>query len=490
MSPGPSKVVSLAKSPTHLASASRRELMDLHAHYRQMGREWIRREILYHDRIDILAKLILGYDVQPFHLVMMQFQFVHPKSLQLAFRGAGKSTICTVTKCIHLLLKDPNLRIILSSKTTSNAKGFLKEIKSHFESNQRLADHFGVYYDPSRVSKWDDSEIEIVPRTRFSKEPSISCCGVDSTIVSRHVDIIISDDLVDEENTRTQYMRDKARTWYYQTLDPCLEPPDLSVPHRGEHHHLGTRYHYDDLYGHLLKNDLAKAYQVIPALDEQERSPWPEKYPPEWFQEKKEKAGLVIFNAQYQCDTEAMRGEVYQYDDCQIVNDSDVPDGLRVYMGVDLSVGEKERNDQFAIVVIGEDISGNVYVLDRFAGFLRFSQQLEKFDEIYRKHDPILAGIEVNAYQKVFYQEVKEMDSEYRVTPIYTDQDKLTRAWKLSPMFENKKMFFRKGMNDLIDQLVLFPNHPLKDLWDALDLAVRTRRRKKRKRRESEPGLI
>jgi phage terminase large subunit-like protein len=82
------------------------------------------------------------------------------------------------------------------------------------------------------------------------------------------------------------------------------------------------------------------------------------------------------------------------------------------------------------------------------------------------------------------------MDSEYRVTPIYTEVDKLTRAWKLSPLFENKKMFFRKGLNDLIDQLVLFPNHPLKDLWDALDLAVRTRRRRKRKRRDSEPGLI
>lgn len=464
--------------------------MDLYSHYKQMGREWVRREILHHNRIDILASVILGYEVQPFHLAMLKFQMSHPKTLQLAFRGAGKSTICTVTKCIHLLLKDPNLRIILASKTTANSKGFLKEIKSHFEGNQRLVDHFGVYYDPSRVSKWDETEIEIVPRTRFSKEPSISCCGVDSTIVSRHVDIIISDDLVDEENTRTQYMRDKTKTWYYQTLDPCLEPPSTDVPHRGEHHHLGTRYHYDDLYGHLMKNEMGKTYLVIPALDENDNSPWPKKYPPSWFLEKKEQSGLVIFNAQYKCDTEAMKGEVYQYDDCQIVNDSEIPDELKIYMGVDLSVGEKERNDQFAIVVIGEDRVGNIYVIDRYAGFLRFSKQLEKFDEMYRKHDPILAGIESNAYQKVFYQEVKEMDSEFRVTPIYTEVDKLTRAWKLSPLFENKKMFFRKGLNDLIDQLVLFPNHPLKDLWDALDLAVRTRRRRKRKRRDSEPGLI
>ena len=44
--------------------------------------------------------------------------------------------------------------------------------------------------------------------------------------------------------------------------------------------------------------------------------------------------------------------------------------------------------------------------------------------------------------------------------------------------------------NDLIDQLVLFPGFRFDDLFDALDIAVRTsRKRKRRAARVNEPGL-
>ena len=185
-------------------------------------------------------------------------------------------------------------------------------------------------------------------------------------------------EFVDEDNTRTKYVRDKTRTWYYQTLDPCLEPPDENVPHRGEYHRLGTRYHYDDLYGHLISNELKAHHQIIPALDARGRSPWPEKYPPKWFAEKRGKSGLIIFNAQYQCDTEAMKGEIFQYDDCQIVDEDDIPGDLRVFMGIDLAISQKEKADKFAIVVLGLDSTDRRYVLDYYENQLRFNQQTAK----------------------------------------------------------------------------------------------------------------
>jgi phage terminase large subunit-like protein len=490
---GESAVIPLIRAnPRTLKSATREELTSIYEHYRGMGNEWVRRMVLDHDRIDILATLVLGYQVKPFHLAMLQYQFRHPKNLQLVFRGAGKSTICTVTKSIHLLLKDPNLRILIASKTTQNAEGFLKEIKGHFEGNERLEEIFGPYYDPRKVGKWDNREIEIVPRTKNAKEASITCVGVDGTIVSKHYDVMISDDLVDEDNARTEYMRDKTRTWFYQTLDPCLEPPDSNVPHRGEHHMLGTKYHFDDLYGRLSEGELKGRVNVIPALSEEGLTPWPEKYPVEWFEDKKKHSGVIIFNCQYQCDAEAMKGEVFQYDDCQIVNDNDIPSGLRVFMGCDLAISQKKKTaDQFAIVVGGFDVAGNIYVLDFFAGHLRFNQQVTKFFQFYDKFDPIWAGSESNAYQDALRQAIKDRDREVRVIPLNTDKDKMTRAWKLTPLFESKRVFFRKGMDRLIDQFVLFPGYKYKDLIDAFDLMIRaSRRKKRRKRRGIEPGVI
>jgi len=491
---GGSVVPLLEGNPRALADATRAQLEDLYSHYRGMSNELIRRAVIERNRIDILAVMILGYEVQPFHLAMLIYQFAHPDNLQLVYRGAGKSTICTVVKAIHLLLKNPDLRILLASKTTSNAKSFLKEIKNHFEGNQRLADIFGEYYDPRRVSKWDEFEIEVLPRTKPYKEPSIACCGCDATIVSRHVDVIIADDLIDEENSRTRYMREKVRTWYYQTLEPCLEPPDSEVEHRGEYHRLGTRYHYDDLYGHLILNELKEHHQIIPALDEEGRSPWPEKHTPAWFESKKEKSGTIIFNAQYQCDTEAMKGAVFQYDDCQIIDDADIPRSLRIYQGTDLAVSEKETRDnaQFATVMIGLDISDNIYVLDYFLGYLSFPKQTKKALELYDTHDPIRSGVESNAYQKAFYQQVKHEDRNLRFIPIYTDKDKMTRALKLQPLFEGKRVFFRRNMAPLIDQFVLFPGYKLRDGLDAFDLAYRTSRKRKKRRagRSEEPGLL
>mgnify|MGYP001818170406 CR=1 FL=1 len=488
--------------PKAIDRAERSELIDLYDHYTSMGNEWLRRQIIRSNRIDILAEAVLGYQVKPFHLSMMRWQFVHPENLQLVFRGAGKSTVCTITKAIHLLMKDPNLRILLASKTSTHAEAFLKEIKAHLEENERLIELFGPYYDPRKVNKWDSREIEVLPRTLRAKEASITCIGVEGMVVGKHYDVIISDDLVDEDNSRTKLQRDKVKTWYYKTLDPTLEPPDSEVPHRGEHHRLGTRYHYDDLYGHLLANELSRATQVIPALDENGRTPWPEKFPPKWFVAKRQKSGIIIFNSQFQCDTEAMKGEIFQYDDCKIVTDDNIPFDakVRTFMGVDLAISEKSKNDKFAIVVVGKDTSGNYYVLDYFEKQLRFGAQTQKILEYYIKWTPIRCGIETNAYQDAQYQNLRDTvtaeehgihGKDLRLKRINTDKDKITRAWKLSPLFEDGRMHFKENQQLLIEHLVLFPNYKYKDLFDALDLAIRASRlKKRRKRTRREPGVI
>lgn len=486
------KVASLSTKRA-LESADRSDLVTHYKHIRSMGNEWIKRQVIDNNRIDILAQVVLGLKLQPFHLAMLRYQFLHPESLQLAFRGAGKSTSCTITKTIHLLLKDPNLRILIASKTAQNASGFLKEIKNHFESNQLLAEIFGEYYDLHKCSKWNDTEIEVLPRTKPNKEASITCVGVEGTIVSKHYDVIISDDLVDEENSRTKGQREKTKTWYYQTLDPTLEPPDPEIPHRGEHHRLGTRYHYGDLYGHLIANELKEHHNIIPALFEG-MSPWPEKYPPEWFNEKRKKSGIIIFNAQYQCDTEAMKGEVFQFDDCQTIPEDQVPgkNELRIFMGVDLAISEKETADKFAIVVIGVTVDKSAYfVLDYFEGQLRFNAQTDKIIEYARRWDPIRIGIETVAYQEAQYHNLKDRNPDIRLKSVKTDKDKMVRAWKLTPIFEDKKVFFRKAHALLVEHMVLFPNHANDDLFDAFELAVHASKMGgKRKKREHEPGVI
>jgi predicted phage terminase large subunit-like protein len=502
------RVVPIASKPVlraaakRVKTAERSQLVQILEQYRQMTDETIRRAVIEHNRIDVLCVAVLGYTVKPMHLAMMRYQFLHRDSLQLVFRGAGKSTTCTVAKAIHYLIKDRNLRIVIASKTKDNSGGFLKEIKAHLEGNEKLARIFGAFYDPQRVPKWDEREIEVLGRTAVHKEASITCVGVDSAIVSKHYDVGLSDDLVDEDNSRTKYMREKTRTWYYKTYEPTLMPPEPGHPCVGDHHRLGTRYHYDDLYGHWIENELQEHHQIIPALDERGRSPWPEQYPSTWFQKKKIKSGTIIFNAQYQCDTEAMKGEVFQLDWIQEVADEDWPeletfDGI--FGGVDLAITEEQKNDQFAQAYIG--CKGKImkgrksdfefYLLWYQAKHIGFPKQTPEILTAYDKHDPVQTGIESNAYQAAQYQTLKDKRPSSRFIPINTSKDKLSRAWKLAALMEAGKFFVRKGQAaEMIDQLVLFPNHKFKDLFDALDLAVETAKRPRRKKDRREPGVF
>lgn len=488
----PKNSFALFSNRKELDSLERSQLIEQYKRVEAVSHEWIKRQILINNRIDILATYVLGYQLKPFHYAFQRFQFLHPLNLQLCYRGSGKSTICTIVKSIHLLLKNPNLRILIASKTTNNASSFLKEIKSHFESNVLLAEIFGEYYDPRKVTKWDNLQIEVLPRTSTKKEPSISCAGVEKAIVSKHFDVIFADDLVDEDNSRTEGMREKTKTWYYKVMHPTLEPPDNNVSHRGEMHHSGTRYHFDDLYAHLMKNELNGHFQIIKGLNEKGQTPWPEKHPPKWMLEKKKTYGIIIFGTQYLCDAEAMKGEVFQYDDCQLIEEDEVPKNLRIFIGVDLAISESEKADFFAIAVLGIDKLKNRYLLDWYEGHLRFGAQTKKIKEYYKIWDPIYVVVETNAYQLAQAQQLEDdKKSDVPLKKKTQIKDKMTRAWKLSPLFENKKFFFvkRGDYNHAIERFVLYPNCK-KDLFDAVDLANLGAKSRRFRKRKTEPGVI
>lgn len=503
MSTGRAEVIPIIRGAANrLDKMERSQLVTFYEQTRTASNEWLRRQIVERGRIDILAGAILGYELQPFHLSMLLFQARHPESLQLSFRGSGKTTLCTVTRAIFYFCINRDFTLILSSESKSNAAGFLREIKGHFENNGRLIEVFGPFYDPHVVAKWDVHEIDVIGKKHFGKESSIQATGIDAAVTSKHFDAGIYDDLAVEENSRTEAGREKTRTWYYKTWMPLIKPQDSSVRFRGEHHGLGTRQHPEDIYGHLIENELKDHWQRIGALDDRGNSPWPARYPPSFFEDRRRKMGIILFNAQYQLDVEAMRGEVFEYDDCQQLSDKDfpVPGGLQIYMGVDLAVGEKDKHCMFAISVIG--VKGNVlkddiyvYLLDYYLEHLKASQQPSKVIDFYDRWRPLRIGIEINQYQDVLRQVVVEERPGARILKIHTDLDKLTRALRLAPLFEGKRVFFQSGGVHArpIDHLVRFPNGKFTlDFFDSFDNAVRAARKRpgKHRSRRTEFGVL
>jgi len=199
-----------------------------------LRRETVRRAILDDGHIEFLASHVLGYQTRPFHLEMLT-----ETCLQLAPRGFGKSTILTITRAVFEIIRNPNIRILIASNTQLQAEIFLREIKFHLETNPRMLEYFGSF---ASEDKWDIREIIVGPRTSSAKESTVTCVGVGGPVASRHYDLILADDLVDEENSRTETQREKVRTWWYKTLVPCCE--HLQVK--------GTRLVAEDVRGEKL----------------------------------------------------------------------------------------------------------------------------------------------------------------------------------------------------------------------------------------------
>ena len=148
---------------------------------------------------------------------------------------------------------------------------------------------------------------------------------------------------------------------------------------------------------------------------------------------------------------------------------------VRVYMGADLAISENENsnNDFFVLMVIGVDEAKNVYILDYVKERLTFNAQLTTTISYGRDKYPMVerVGVETNQYQKALAQELRRL-SLLPVVNINTTKDKVTRAMRRSANFENGKVYFREGMDDLEECLLLFPEVDHDDLFDALDHAM------------------
>ena len=451
----------------------------------------------------IVSKYITKREIAGHHMKIITHGEEDLKTLQLCPRGHGKSTIGNVDYTITKLLRNPNIRILICSKTQTQGEAFLKEARSHFEANEDLIRIFGDL----KGDKWSDKEFNLSSRTIIKKECNVSALGASGQVVSKHYDIIICDDLVSFENARTQGQRQKLKEWFYSSLEPTLEPGGIMKI-------IGTRYHPNDLYQEFI--DLGsynvciqkalntytetefgswKQRGLLPAdIKEGDEFPLWQYFGMEDLLERKRASGSIIFGMQFQNTTDLAKGNIFKneylryYDrytmradgkvDVYYRNEEtgdEIKKTCRVFMGVDLAISQSSSADYFVICVVGRSDDNCYYVLDYFYDRLSFDQQQNKiiqYGEI-KFNGVERIGVESVAYQQAMCQELRR-NTNLPVVNIKTTKDKITRAMRLSAKFECGQVYLRENMHYMIDNLLLFPEVEHDDIVDALDFAIQT----------------
>ena len=458
------------------------------AHYEQAKQSrhaMIRKLVLEHKRIDILCEYVLDKTRDApmwFHEELMYFQDAHDEGLVLAFRGARKTHYCSEARIIFEILLNADIRILLTADAADQSKGILRAVKDHFENNSELREIFGDYCEGA--SKWTDSEI-IVNRRRAVglKEATVTAAGVDTSLLGKHFDIIIGDDIVTEENSLTEGQRNKIKSYFYKTLLGCLEPD-------GRLWIIGTRFQEEDLYGHLASDFFEPGAMFrLGVLDEEtDESVWESRFPTARMHRIR-KGNLNAFELQWMCRTGVGLGGIFSEEHFRFY--SEIHEPFFKWQGVDLAVGTKARNDFFAHCTIAVTKQAReVYLLEFRERKMTFPKQVPFINAQFRAHpDTVRVGIEANAYQIALTQQVREDYPDIPVMPRYTQKDKIARAQQLAFLAADKPFYVLRGHHKFVRRLCAFPNGP-KDLFDAFDIAVGMGLRGVRKRRSTEVGLI
>lgn len=365
------------------------------------------------------------------------------------------------------------------SHTRPIAKGFLRQIKTEFETNQRLKDLFPdvLYDDPKKQSpKWSEDDGITVKRKTNPKEATIEAWGiVDGQPTSKHFLILNYDDLVTKESVNTPEMIAKTTE--------ALELSFNLGADGGHKRFAGTRYHFNDSYKTLMDRGTCKP-RLHPATADGTITGEPVLLSPEVLAEKRRDFGPYTFACQMLQnpkgdETQGFKDEWLRY------YDGSAHHGTNRYLLVDPASKKKKSNDYTAMWVVGLGKDRNYYILDVVRDRLNLTQRAKLVMELHRKWRPTQVryesyGLQADIEHIKFVQELENY--RFDIAEVGGQTAKEDRIKRLIPLFEGKRVYLPRShhranyegkVEDLIhafinDEYKAFPVALHDDMLDAL----------------------
>ena len=423
-------------------------------------------------------------------------------SLWLEPRGHLKTTIITVGGTVWQATQDwirqPNgslirgqdIRFLIGSAKIDSAVDIIRDIETIFTQNDMFGWLFPEYV-PSEAwrrgrerGKWNASRLDW-PNSRRAgrKEGNVTALSVGASLVGKHVDDITLDDVVNDENITTKEMRDSIDRWYLNLLQLRDNPSGSRV------RLIGTRWHYDDQYGRLIRREeayrkqQAEANKVVkPAyfihrtkasVDEQPL--WPERFTQEHLSWLKSHLGSYIYSCQYENDPVPEEDAHFKRNHIKRIAEIDLPGNLVTYVSTDLADEETTRGDFTIITVASFDEFGKMYVRKIIRG--RFSQYefLRLVHDACVRWSPAKVGVETTGFQKSLLRGYKaEVEKNNWYIPWAELERGKTAKFKrhlgLQPRVERGDFYIVEDIEyaeDAIEEMVQCPKGTHDDILDT-----------------------
>lgn len=334
-----------------------------------------------------------------------------------------------------MLLRDPTLNIVFASYEQGiagqSSLAIRQMIETHGSGYRNIKrdplqqDQLGLLLDPDRAqqTRWSLAD---VPDGSNRKPGGISAVGVGGALTGRPADIIIVDDPIkDARQADSKHARDIVINWFQAVALTRLPRNGIVIV-------VQTRWHEDDLSGHLLKHEPDRWQHLNIPAQAVENDPLgrkPGEYltdargftPEDWEQVKKDVGSRTWF-ALYQGNPTPPEGGIFKrnwFDDNRV---HAIPEltAIRTFIDPADNTGE---GDEAGIITGGIGVDGHIYLLADDSGHYTVSQWFRKAIYALIKHK----GTRL-AYEKSLSGLKRSMESEWRTMRNHALQ--LRDGWK------------------------------------------------------------
>ncbi len=409
-------------------------------------------------------------------------------------RGFGKS-ILSKAAILHKICFAPKGQrqfIAWVAEEQGQAIDHLKYVKSHLEYNESIRYYFGNLSGDSVGNRWTEKDIVTTKGDRLIAKGTSQRLRGRTEIDVRYTGIIL-DDFESELNTKTPERRDEIKKWIVSTVFPALEE---SPGKEGWIWLCGTIVHYDSFLQMVVdgSKNAEKEGRQYPwnvtfyrALEDGKSICKLESKKREFIE-----AGLVNkFAQEYMNDARDLSSAAFKTDRIQyhdgvfksmdnytylVIRNEAIP--INVYMGVDIAATATQQSDFQVIMVIGVDSNKNRYVLEYYRERIPTFDLPQEIIKMSKKYSPVRrVTIETVAAQEMVRDMVTRMASSDRKLipgifkgvkppPGIKKADRLETS--LGPIVNSKKLYIRREMTELVDEMFEHPVPKNDDLMDAL----------------------
>ena len=204
----------------------------------------------------------------------------------------------------------------------------------------------------------------------------------------------------------------------------------------------------------------------------------------EKLREEKIRMGTDVYEQEFMGNPIPDGKRMFRQEWFQEIDAEAVPKAVNRFVTVDPAIGQKQNNDDTAIVISSMDCDRNIYVEEVIAQHIIPNEIIQTLFGIYERKKVMVTGIEMVGFQKTLQYQMADESRRRHKYPLIEELKsdgtrKEFRIRALQPYFENRKVYFVKGnqgIEKLKRQLLSFPTGRFDDCADAFSYLLQIMR--------------